>query len=98
MNGPIQRQFDRLHKGLDALESSLAQSAKSQKEQQEAHQDLLQRYWAQSQRVATASRATEEYEALQEENARLRELQQQARDRVQHLLGAAKALAVELRQ
>ena len=95
MNPLIKRQLDEIEGNLDALGAALARAKEDSQEGAKEREGLLKDQWRQRKELATVQRITDDYDALEAENARLKETLAQLRERLARVREFTKALQAE---
>lgn len=98
MNDRVKTYLKRLDALVDDLHTSLERSREQLGEAQDAHERLLKQYWSRGKEITTMTDSVKEFEALQEENQRLRDIHQEVQERTRTVLEYTKALSDELRR
>ncbi|HPO17237.1 MAG TPA: hypothetical protein PLI09_27635 [Candidatus Hydrogenedentes bacterium] len=98
MNDRVKTYLKRLDALVDDLHTSLERSREQLGEAQDAHERLLKQYWSRGKEITTMKNSVKEFEALQEENQRLRDIHQEVQERTRTVLEYTKALSDELRR
>lgn len=98
MNELVKSYLSRIEKSVHDLHEALRQSHEQLQTQQEAHERLLKQYWSRGKEVSTLSEAMKNFEALQNENQRLKEAHKELQERTRRVLEYTKALTDEFRR
>ncbi len=98
MNDQTKKYLKRIDALVGDVHVALMRSREQLGEAQEAHERLLKQYWSRGREITTMTDSVKEFEALQEENRRLRAVQEELQQRARTVLEYTKALSKELRR
>ncbi|MBI2433705.1 MAG: hypothetical protein HYV26_12635 [Candidatus Hydrogenedentes bacterium] len=98
MNRLLQSYSDKIEQRLERLHALLESTEQELERQREAREKLVQQYWSRGKELSVLNEATKSYAALQEDNKRLRDTQQQLQERLARVLEYTKLLSDTLRQ
>lgn len=94
----IESYITRIEHQLGELRETLVRNKADVQRHKEAREDMLQKFWTRGKQITMLNEATKSHEALQDENRRLKEAQQELQDRLGRLLEYGKTLTESLRQ
>ena len=97
MNPMIRSQLTRIEASLDELHQLLTETREHHTEQVQAREKLLKAYWSRGKEISVLNQTVADFEALQEENARLKEMKEAFREHLGRVLTYTKALTNEFR-
>ena len=98
MNPLIKSYLDRMESEIGQVRELLQAATDEIQKQREAREKILHQYWARGKEITVLNEATRTYAQLQEENQRLREVQQELQHGLENVLGQTKTLSEALRQ
>ncbi len=97
MNPLIKQQLKRVNDLVEDLRDTLNETRGDLKEKQDAYVGLTKEYWERGSKIAVLDQNDTEFDALQEENGRLKDQQRACRERLEKVLTFTKALSAEFR-
>jgi hypothetical protein len=98
MNPMVRSYLEQIQGTLADLEEAASDQKRLLDKEREKRDKLLQRYWSRQKEITVLGQGREDYEALSEENRKLREVHSIFREHLGRLLECTKALGTELRQ
>lgn len=97
MNKLVLAQFARIEKAMARLEEGVRLAQEAAQHQEEEREKLLQQFWSRGKELKTVQRSLNDYEAVCEENDRLKECHRALGEHLRRVRDYTKALTESMR-
>ena len=97
MNPLVRSYLKQIEQASEDLHAALVRNREQIERNEAAHERLMKQFWDRGKEIAVLKEGLGDYETFQEENERLKAVQEELSERLHRVLGYTKALTSEFR-